>query len=145
MKISLGADHAGYLLKEDIKKHLISEGYEVIDNGTDNQEESVDYPKFAIKASELVSKKKANLGILVCGTGIGMSIAANKVKGIRCALIYDSNTAMLAKKHNNANVIALGGRVLSKEEALHCVDVFLNEEFEKRHQNRLDLIEKYEG
>lgn len=143
MKIALGADHAGYTLKEDIKKHLTSEGYEVIDIGS-HSHESVDYPIYGIKTAETVSSNDASVGILVCGTGIGMEIAANKVKGIRCALVYDTNTAYLAKAHNNANVIALGGRTLSKEEALQCVDLFLHSKFEERHQKRIDIISKYE-
>lgn len=113
MIIALGADHGGYELKEIIKKHLQDQGYEIIDYGTDSAE-SVDYPEYGFKVGEAIIKGQASLGIVVCGTGIGISISANKVKGIRAALCTDSYMARMAKEHNNANILALGARVVGQ-------------------------------
>lgn len=141
--IAIGSDHAGYELKEGLNKYLIELGYETLDLGTKDLS-SVDYPDFGRKVGEKVVKDHLDFGIVICGTGIGISIAANKVKGVRAALVYDEEMAMLAKMHNNANVIALGGRKTSLEEAKKIVDAFLGATFEERHQRRLDMINDYE-
>lgn len=142
--IAIGSDHAGYELKEELKKYLQEKGLKTKDLGT-NDLSSVDYPDFGRKVGEAVINDQLDFGIVVCGTGIGISIAANKVKGIRAALVYDEETASLAKMHNNANVIALGGRKTSIEEAKKIVDAYLSSQFEERHQKRLDKISVYEG
>jgi ribose 5-phosphate isomerase B len=142
-QIAMGADHGGFLLKEEIKKYLQKQQIEIIDKGTVSLD-SVDYPDYAQKVVAEILKGKASLGILCCGTGIGMSIAANRFKGIRAALIYDENTAKMAKKHNNANVICLGGRCLNRETALTLVEFWLKEDFEGlRHSVRLEKMDRY--
>jgi ribose 5-phosphate isomerase B len=139
-RIALGADHAGFRAKENIKKYLEGAGYGVDDVGTWS-EESVDYPDFARAVGERVAAGKDPLGILVCGTGIGVSIAANKVEGIRAALAHDSLTARRAREHNDANVLALGGRVVGEDEAIAIVLEFLNAQFAGgRHQRRVEKI-----
>lgn len=144
MKIALGADHGGYELKEFIKEHLQEKGHEVIDCGTGSTE-SVDYPEFGFKVGKTIINKEADLGIVACGTGIGISIAANKVQGIRAALCTDSYMARMAREHNNANVLALGARVIGKGLALDIVDVFLATSFSGwRHTRRVDLISEFE-
>lgn len=136
MKIVLACDHGGFQLKEAIKEHLESK-YEVIDIGVYNND-SVDYPDFGKKAAEMVAGKEADKGIIICGTGIGISIAANKVKGIRCALCTNEFMARMSRMHNNANMLALGERVLGKGVALDIVDIWLSTEFEGgRHENRV--------
>lgn len=141
MKIVLAADHGGYRLKEEIKDYLVKEGYEINDIGTYN-EESVDYPEYGKKAAEIVAAKEADFGIIVCGTGIGISIAANKVSGVRAALCHNVFTAKLTREHNDANILALGGRVIGTGLALEMVKTFLNTKFEGgRHQKRVDKIE----
>ncbi|KAB3530886.1 ribose 5-phosphate isomerase B [Alkaliphilus serpentinus] len=140
MKIALGSDHGGYELKETIKKHLEEKGYTVMDFGT-HSESSCNYPDFALAVAEAVAKGEYERGILVCGTGIGISIAANKVPGIRCALVSDSFSAKATRQHNDSNVLALGGRVIGVGLALELVDIWLAEEFQGgRHKNRIDLI-----
>lgn len=140
--IAIGSDHGGYSYKEEIKQHLIADGYEIIDVGTTSTE-SCDYPIYAKKVAELVTKKEAEKGILICGTGIGMSITANKFKGIRAALCGDIFSAEATRKHNDSNILCLGERVLDKELALEIVDIWLNTEFEGgRHQKRIDMIEQ---
>lgn len=141
--VVIASDHGGYELKQGLIAYFKTKNIPYIDLGT-NGIESVDYPDFGIKLGEEVIKHKRDLGIAICGTGIGISIAANKVDGIRAALIYDENTARLAKEHNNANVIALGGRTTKLDDAIKYVEVFLNTQFEERHQLRLDKITKYE-
>lgn len=142
MKIAIAADHAGFKLKENIKKFLESLGHEYKDFGTDS-EESVDYPDFAIKAAEAVKSKKFDRGILICGTGIGMCISANKVPGIRAALCYDTETARLSREHNNANVLTMGARIIGEEKAKEIVDVWLKTEFAGgRHERRVEKINK---
>lgn len=145
MKIGFGSDHGGYDLKLKIMESLSKEeGYELFDYGS-FEGERVDYPDYAKKTADAVVNKDVDLGILFCGTGIGISIAANKVKGIRCALLSDCFSAQMAKEHNNANMIALGGRVLGEELAIKIVKSFLNAEFQgERHQKRLDKISKME-
>ncbi len=139
MKIALGADHGGYLLKDALKEYLTSVGHDVQDLGC-NGPESVDYPDFARAVGERVADGRAERGLLVCGTGIGISIAANKVRGVRAALVSSVTTARLAAEHNNANVICLGGRLLAPELAAEIVQTWLDTDFEARHQPRLDKI-----
>lgn len=140
--IALASDHAGFRLKEIIKKFLVDNNYDIMDLGT-NSESSVDYPIYARKAAQAVAEGQCEKGIVCCGTGIGVSIAANKVKGIRCALVHDLYTAEMCKKHNNSNMIALGARVVDHEEALKMVETWMNAEFEEgRHQRRIDEIEE---
>jgi ribose 5-phosphate isomerase B len=145
MKIALGADHAGFDLKQQIKQHLASQaGIEIDDRGTISNE-SVDYPDFAREVGEDVVAKKADVGILVCGTGIGMSIAANKVPGVRAANVTSVEEAQLSREHNDANVLALGGRVLSPQKAIEIVDKWLHTDFlGGRHQRRVDKISEIE-
>jgi ribose 5-phosphate isomerase B len=141
MKIALGTDHAGFQLKEAIKVHLESKGIEVIDFGTDS-EDSVDYPDFVRPAAESVAKGTAELAIVFGGSGNGEAIAANKVPGVRCGLCWNKWSAQMTKEHNNANVIALGGRVVSPAEAIEIVDTWLSARFEGgRHQTRIDKLE----
>jgi len=140
MKISLGCDHGGYELKEIIKKHLENKGIEVLDVGTDSLD-SVDYPDYGEKVALLVSNKEADKGIVVCTTGIGISIAANKVNGIRCALCTDSFMAKMTRLHNAANMLALGAGIVGKNLALDIVDTWLDTEFEGgRHTKRVEKI-----
>ncbi|MEK6657688.1 MAG: ribose 5-phosphate isomerase B [Nitrospirota bacterium] len=144
MKIAVGSDHAGYELKEKIGNHLIEQGKDIEDYGT-NGNDSVDYPDFAVAVAEAVSKGRMDRGILVCGTGIGMSIAANKFPHVRAALCYDVFSAEMSRKHNNANILVLAGRALDSEVALKMVDAWLKTEFEGgRHKNRLDKISEIE-
>ncbi|SJZ37107.1 ribose 5-phosphate isomerase B [Cetobacterium ceti] len=141
MKIALGADHGGYQLKEIIKKHLESKGYEVVDKGTYSTD-SVDYPDYAKAVATAILENEVERGILVCGTGIGISIAANRFKGIRAALCNNTTMAKLTREHNNANILALGGRMTGDVLALEMVDVFLDTEFQGgRHQTRIDKID----
>src|SRR5580700_2190203 len=139
-RIALGADHAGFPVKESIKKYLLQAGYPVEDLVTWS-DESVDYADYARRVSQTVAGGEDRFGILVCGTGIGMSIAANKIEGIRAALAHDAMTARLARQHNNANVLTLGGRVVTDEQAIEIVKDFLATEFRVgRHQRRIDKI-----
>jgi ribose 5-phosphate isomerase B len=139
-RIAIGSDHAGFPVKEIIRKYLEGAGYAVSDLGT-SSEESVDYPDYGKAIGERVVSKQADLGFAVCGTGIGISIAANKVPGIRAALAHDANTARLAREHNDANVLALGGRIVTGETAIEMVKVFLTTAYlGGRHQRRLDKI-----
>ena len=141
MKIALGSDHGGYALKKYIEQHLHERGIETIDLGTDS-EESVDYPVYGKLTAEAVAEGKADLGMVFCGTGIGISIAANKVKGIRCAVVTSVETAKLAKQHNNANVLALGGRTTPPELAKEITDAWLDAKFEGgRHQRRVSMLD----
>ncbi|MCI8335657.1 MAG: ribose 5-phosphate isomerase B [Peptococcaceae bacterium] len=144
MKIVLGSDHAGFSLKETIKEHLSSQGLDVIDCGTDS-EESVDYPDFAEKVGRTICDGICEKGILVCGTGIGISIAANKLPGIRAAVCHDVFTAQASREHNDANILAMGARVLSPSLALEMVDTWLATPFSGgRHQRRIDKISALE-
>jgi ribose 5-phosphate isomerase B len=139
-RIALGADHAGFQLKESIETYLESNGYVVDDLGTWS-EEPVDYPDFARKVASRVAEGHSELGILVCGTGIGMSIAANKIAGVRAALAHDAFTARLAREHNDANVLAVGARVLERDQAIQVVRNFLAAQFaDGRHQRRIGKI-----
>ena len=139
-QIIIGSDHGGYCLKEALKVHIKNWGYEVLDIGT-NSTESCDYPLIAQEACNLLSNKKCN-AILICGTGIGMSIAANKINGIRAAVVSDTCSAKYSKLHNNANILCLGARIIGEELAKDIVQIWLNTEFEKgRHEKRLKMLE----
>jgi ribose 5-phosphate isomerase B len=142
MKIALGTDHAGYDFKEAIKQHLQKHGHEVQDFGTFSNE-SVDYPEYIRPAAESVADGICDLGIVLGGSGNGEAMAANKVKGVRCALCWSEETAKLAKEHNNANVLSIGQRQISEELALKIVDTWLNAEFEEgRHTRRIEMLDK---
>ncbi len=144
MKISVGSDHAGYLIKEEIKNHLINKGYEVIDVGT-NSLESCDYPLFGHKCAQLVANKEVDFGILVCSSGEGIMIAANKVDGVRAGIGYNDDVTRLLRQHNDANIISFGASFMSKEDILRRVDIFLNTDFEGgRHARRVDEIKSLE-
>jgi ribose 5-phosphate isomerase B len=144
MKIAIGSDHAGFRLKEKIKEFLLSKGYEVLDFGT-NSTEPAHYPIFAKEVARAIQRKEADFGILICGSGIGMCITANKFKGIRAALCLNEYMARMSRRHNNANVLCLGDRVLGEELALSIVSAWLSEKFEGgRHQKRLELIQEIE-
>ena len=138
MNIVVGADHGGYILKDLIAKWLIEQGHSVVDVGC-NSADSVDYPDYASKAVDAIINGSSEYGILVCGTGIGMSIAANRHYGIRAANCFDENTAALSREHNNANMLCLGARVLDDETALKMVKIWLDTEFGGgRHQKRIE-------
>lgn len=140
MTIAMAADHGGFELKNILLDYLAQKGHAIINLGTDSPE-SVDYPDFAKACCDEVVEKRADFGILVCGTGVGISIAANKIDGIRCGLCPSKEIAALVKQHNNANVIALGGRFTSPEDAKNIVDAYMAAEFEGgRHQGRIDKI-----
>ena len=145
MKIAMGADHGGYSLKEIIKKHLVEAGHEVLDLGT-HDTESCNYPVYAEKVAYAVADKDADLGVLICGTGIGMSIAANKVKGIRAAAVSDCFTAQATREHNDSNIICLGERIVGPGLAMRIVDTWLEASFQGgRHQTRVDMIMELEN
>ena len=144
MKIALACDHGGLNLKYEIIKELKAQGHEVVDFGT-NSTDSCDYPDFALPAAEAVASGKCEKGIVVCSTGIGVSIVANKVPGVRCAHCHDSYCAEFTRLHNDANVLALGEKVIGVGYALKIVNTFLNTEFEGgRHQRRVDKITEIE-
>ena len=142
MKIAIASDHGGFELKDIVKAHLEERGLEVADLGT-NSDASVDYPVYGKACGEAVASGEADCGIVVCGTGIGISIAANKVKGVRCGLCTSVEMAQLTKQHNNANVLALGGRTTPAELALQIVDAWLDTEFEGgRHERRTNMLDE---
>jgi len=144
MKIVLASDHGGFQLKETIKEHLIKNGYTITDIGVYNTD-SADYPDYGKRAAEMVANKESDRGIIICGTGIGISIAANKVNGIRCALCTNEFMAKMSRMHNDANMLALGERVLGKGIALDIVDIWLSTEFEGgRHENRVKKLMEIE-
>lgn len=144
MKTIVASDHAGFQLKSRILRYLSENKIEGIDLGT-NDQGAVDYPDYALKVAELISTRAVERGILICGTGIGMSIAANKFKGVRAALCHNEATAEASRRHNDANVLVLGGRVLSEDMALKIVAIWLGTPFEGgRHQGRLDKITSIE-
>jgi len=141
MKIAIASDHAGFRYKVIVAVHLRSAGYEVIDFGTDG-EAPVDYPDFIRPAAESVANGETDLGIVLGGSGNGEAIVANKVRGIRCAVCWNEDSARLAKQHNNANVISFGQRMVNEEVAIRIVDTWLNAEFEGgRHLRRIEKIE----
>ncbi len=145
MKIGIGSDHGGFELKAQIKEHLGNKGIEVVDYGTYSLD-SVDYPDYGKKVAESVVNEEVEKGIIICGTGIGISIAANKVKGVRCALCGDTYSARMSREHNNANMLALGARVLGLGLALEIVDTWLSSEFQAgRHEIRVNKISDIEG
>ena len=144
MKIAMGADHAGFTLRNELKDHLTELGHEVIDAGT-NSAERTDYPIWGSRAAHLVTSGECDLGVIVCGSGIGISIAANKVSGARCVVCTEPYSAAMARRHNDANMIALGERFVGVDMAKACVDAFLGAEFEGgRHQGRVDLFTEIE-
>ncbi len=144
MRIALGADHAGYLLKDHIRQYIVERGHSVIDEGT-NTSDSVDYPDYAVKVAEDVAAGRAERGILVCGSGIGMAITANKVPGIRAANICSEYEAQMSREHNNLNVLTLGARVLNEAAAEHIVQIWLDTPFSGgRHSGRLEKIHEIE-
>lgn len=143
--IAIGSDHGGYLLKEEIKKHLKEKGYEFKDFGTDSTA-SCDYPVYAEKVCRAIQSGECEKGILVCGTGIGMSMCANKCKGIRAAVCGDHFSAEFTRKHNNANVLCLGARVIGAGVAMQLVDIFLTTEYEGgRHEKRVEMMMQLEN
>jgi ribose 5-phosphate isomerase B len=145
MRLAFGSDHAGYELKERLKKAVSEAGHDVVDFGTDSTE-SVDYPDYAAAVGRAVAAGDAEFGILVCGTGLGMEIAANKIPGVRAASCSNLYEAAMARRHNDANVLCLGSRILAPEYAEAIVRVFLEERFEGgRHQKRIDKIARLEG
>lgn len=144
MKVVLGSDHAGFRIKELAKELLASLGYQCEDVGTFS-EESVDYPDYAAEAASRVSKGLCQIGMLFCGSGIGMSIVANKFPGVRAALCYDLETARLSRRHNDANILILAGRAIDQQRAREIIKAWLATEFEGgRHQRRLDKIKQLE-
>ena len=145
MKIAIGCDHGGFEHKNAIAEHLKERGFEVTDFGI-YENKSVDYPEIALKLANSVAAGENTLGILVCGTGIGMSIAANKVNGIRAAAVSDHFSAKYTRLHNNANILCLGGRVIGIGTAIELADIFVKTEFEGgRHQRRIDKITALEN
>ena len=144
MKIAIGNDHVAVDMKNHIKSYLEAKGHEIINVGTDTAERT-DYPIYGKKVADLVASGECEFGILICGTGIGISLAANKVKGIRAAVCSEPYSARLTRQHNNANIIAFGARVVGESVAEMIVDEFLNAEYEGgRHQNRIDMISEIE-
>lgn len=140
MNIALGSDHAGWKAKEMLKMELRKEEYEITDIGTQS-EESVDYPDFAYKVAQLVASGRCDRGILICATGIGVSICANKIPGIRAAVCHDEFTTRMSRQHNNANILCLGARVLAREAIVRLARLWLKTQFDGgRHQRRIDKI-----
>ncbi len=146
MKIAMGADHGGYDHKEVIKVFLSKQGHEIIDFGTYDHN-STDYNDYAIKVAQAVSHREVDRGILICGTGVGMSIMANKVEGVRAALVHDLFTAEATRLHNDSNVLTMGGRVISVDLAKQIADVWVNTPFsnDERHVRRIHKIDNYKG
>ena len=146
MRIHIGSDHAGLELKAELIEHLKGKGHDVTDHGPHEYDALDDYPDFCIPAAEAVAKDPSSLGIVLGGSGNGEQIAANKVKGIRAALVWSLETAVLAREHNNANVISIGGRMHSEEFCLELVDKFIATPFpgDERHVRRINLMAKYE-
>lgn len=145
MKVAVGCDHGGFVLKDAVISTLEELGAQVVDFGTYSTE-SVDYPVYGKKVADAVASGECDLGVVMCGTGIGISIAANKVKGIRAAVVTNEFMAEMTRRHNNANVIALGGRVITPEEAKVLVKAWYTAQFEGgRHQNRIDMITEIEN
>ena len=148
MRVYLGADHAGFETKNLIVEHLTKQGHEVIDCGAHTYDAEDDYPAFCIEAAQRTVNDPGSLGIVLGGSGNGEQIAANKVKGARCALAWSAETARLAREHNNAQLIGIGGRMHSLEETLAIVDAFVgigpDHQVEERHQRRIDILARYE-
>ena len=145
MKIAIGNDHAAVDMKNAVAKHLRDLGYEVVNFGTDTGE-SCDYPVYGKRVADAVASGKCDLGVLICGTGIGISLAANKVKGIRAVACSEPYSAKMARAHNNANIVCFGARVIGEATALEIVDAFLSSSFEGgRHSRRVDMITAIEN
>jgi ribose 5-phosphate isomerase B len=145
LKIAFACDHAGFDLKQEVIDELTRRGHQVVDCGTDSRN-SVDYVDFAAAACQQVQNQEVQLAVLVCGTGLGMSITANKFRGIRAALVHDSFTAEMSRSHNQANVLCLGSRVLDRDQALKLLGIWLDTSFVGgRHQRRIDKITAYEN
>ncbi len=144
MKIAIASDHAGFEMKEEVKGFLKELGHEYKDFGTEDKK-PVDYPDFALKVANAVSKNECERGILFCGTGLGMSIVANKISGIRAVLCYDINTAKLSREHNDANILTLGARIIEFEKAKRIISVWLETDFlGERHSKRIEKIKEIE-
>lgn len=143
MKVAIGSDHGGFDLKEAVKKHLEERGIECVDKGCFDKS-SCDYPVFGRAAAQAVAAGECDKGIVICTTGIGISITANKVKGVRCALCADTLTARMTREHNDANMLAMGAGIVGENLAMSIVDTFLDTEFSgaERHQRRVDMIEE---
>ncbi len=140
MKIAIGNDHAAVEMKKEVTAHLEAQGYTVVNFGTDTGE-SCDYPVYGKRVADAVAKKECDLGVLICGTGVGISLAANKVKGIRAAVCSEPYSAQMTRTHNDANIICFGARVVGIATALSIVDAFLSASFEGgRHQKRVDML-----
>lgn len=145
MKIAIGSDHVGLELKKEIIDYLVEKGIEVKDFGTDSPERC-DYPVYGYKVAMAVSSGEFDKGILICGTGVGMSLAANKIKGIRCVVCSEPYSALLSRKHNDTNILAMGARVVGAELAKMIVDCWINAEYEGgRHQKRVEMIAQIEN
>ena len=146
MRVYLGADHAGFETKNLIAEHLTKQGHEVIDCGAHTSDAEDDYPAFCIEAAQRTVNDPGSLGIVLGGSGNGEQIAANKVKGARCALAWSAETARLAREHNNAQLIGIGGRMHTEQQALEIGDAFLDQEWSRaeRHQRRIDILAQYE-
>ena len=144
-KIAIASDHGGFELKETVITHLLNDGWEIDDLGPNN-EDSVDYPDYGIKLAEIIANKKAERGIVICGTGVGMSIVVNRFPGIRGTLCSDIYTAKMCREHNDSNILIMGGRIIGKGLASEIVDTWLNTAFEGgRHQRRLDKINEIDA
>jgi len=146
MRVHIGSDHAGFELKQHLVAELTTKGYEVVDHGAPSYDAQDDYPVFCLPVAEAVVADPGSLGIVIGGSGNGEAIAANKVDGVRCALAWSEETATLGRQHNNANVISVGGRMHTAEEATRFVELFLETPFSEdaRHQRRIDLLTAYE-
>lgn len=146
MRVHIGTDHAGFELKEKVVEHLKAEGYEVVDHGAHEYDSLDDYPPFCIEAAEAVAGEPGSLGVVIGGSGNGEQMAANRVKGVRAALVWNDSTARLAREHNNANVVSVGARQHSTQECLALIDAFLQTPFsqDERHERRIRLMDEYE-
>lgn len=144
LRIAIGSDHGGVDQKDEVVKYLKSKGYEVVDVGT-NSHDSCHYPLFGAEVGRQVASKKVDCGIVICTSGEGIAIAANKIKGVRCGIAYNDEVARLMRQHNNANVIAFGAKFMETSDVLRRIDIFLSTEFEGgRHQTRVDMISELE-
>ena len=144
MRIAIGSDHGGYDQKQEVIKHLKNKGYEVIDVGTDSKE-SCHYPVYGAAVARSVASKESDFGIVICTSGEGIAIAANKIKGVRCGIGYNDEVSKLMRQHNDANVIAFGAKFMDTKDVIRRIDIFLSTEFEGgRHQTRVDLISDLE-
>ena len=145
MKISLGCDHGGFIAKEELKKYLENKRYEVFDVGT-NSSDSCNYAEFGLKAAELVANKTCDFGVVICSSGEGISIAANKVCGVRCGIAYNDDVALLIRQHNDCNMVSFGAKFMSISDIIRRTDIFLNTSFEGgRHNARVDTIKNFEN